>query len=80
MADQEQLSLTRGETARLRQYSYERQLEAGFKNPGHAGITFDRMRDERWVPKVEDPGVDSLSEEPRLDSMAEDPQSKITSR
>jgi hypothetical protein len=47
------LSQTRGETIRLRQISYERQLKAGFKNLGYAGITFDAVRDEPWVPQLE---------------------------
>ena len=34
----EQLHLTPKESERLRQVSYQRQLEAGFKNPGHAGL------------------------------------------
>lgn len=33
-----QLHLTPKESERLRQVSYQRQLEAGFKNPGHAGL------------------------------------------
>jgi hypothetical protein len=33
-----QLHLTPRESERLRQVSYERQVEAGFKNPGHAGF------------------------------------------
>lgn len=36
----------------MRQYSYERQLAAGFKNPGYAGITFDRISDEPWTPET----------------------------
>lgn len=33
-----QLHLTPRESERLRQVSYERQVEAGFKNAGHAGL------------------------------------------
>jgi hypothetical protein len=33
-----QLHLTPRESERLRQVSYDRQVEAGFKNPGHAGL------------------------------------------
>jgi hypothetical protein len=33
-----QLHLTPKESERLRQVSYERQVEAGFKNAGHAGL------------------------------------------
>jgi hypothetical protein len=34
----EQLQLTPIESERLRQVSYQRQMEAGFKNTGHAGL------------------------------------------
>ncbi|KAL3424405.1 hypothetical protein PVAG01_03686 [Phlyctema vagabunda] len=45
------LSLTTRETERLRQVSYERQLERGFKNPGSAGLTSDRWGDvQPWTP------------------------------
>ena len=37
---------------RLADVSYQRQLEAGMKNPGRAGLTADRIGDsERWEPK-----------------------------
>ncbi|KUJ21490.1 uncharacterized protein LY89DRAFT_610080 [Mollisia scopiformis] len=39
------LWLTPAESARLRNVSYERQLEAGFRNPGNAGLTVDRWGD-----------------------------------
>lgn len=39
------LRLTPAESARLRQVSYERQLERGFKNPGSAGLTAFRFGD-----------------------------------
>ncbi|KAF7509120.1 hypothetical protein GJ744_008347 [Endocarpon pusillum] len=39
------LQLTPRESQRLRQISYERQLEAGFKHPGSAGLTADRLGD-----------------------------------
>ncbi|KAI1267611.1 hypothetical protein F5Y18DRAFT_306850 [Xylariaceae sp. FL1019] len=46
------LRLTPAEGERLRKISYQRQLEAGMKNPGRAGITADRIGDsEMWVPK-----------------------------
>lgn len=38
LADTRQLHLTPKESERLRRVSYQRQLEAGFKNPGHAGL------------------------------------------
>ncbi|KAJ1337152.1 DUF2306 domain-containing protein [Microdochium nivale] len=37
------LAMTPRETARLRQISYERQLQAGFKNPGDGGLTTWRL-------------------------------------
>ena len=33
--------------------SYEEQLEAGYKHPGSAGLTSDRMGDARWSPSQE---------------------------
>ena len=39
------LRLTPAESQRLRQVSYERQLERGFKNPGSAGLTAYRFGD-----------------------------------
>ena len=45
------LALTPRESNRLRQVSYERQMERGFKNPGSAGLTSDRWGDaEAWKP------------------------------
>lgn len=45
------LALTPRESNRLRQVSYLRQLEQGFKHPGSAGLTADRWGDaEPWVP------------------------------
>jgi hypothetical protein len=45
------LGLTPREGERLRRVSYEKQLEAGFRNPGSAGLTSDRWGDaERWMP------------------------------
>lgn len=47
------LQLTPKEAQRLRQVSYQRQLEAGMKNPGSAGLTADRLGDaEKWVPEA----------------------------
>ncbi|EPE30060.1 hypothetical protein GLAREA_12783 [Glarea lozoyensis ATCC 20868] len=47
------LSLTPAEGERLRNVSYERQLEAGFKNPGSSGLTSDRWGDApEWKPQV----------------------------
>jgi uncharacterized membrane protein len=48
------LKLTPAENERLRQVSYERQLERGFKHPGRAGLTVDRLGDaEEWKPHTE---------------------------
>ena len=45
------LALTPRERNRLRQASYERQMEQGFKHPGSAGLTADRWGDaEQWKP------------------------------
>ena len=47
------LGLTPREAERLRQVSYERQLKAGYKHPGSAGLTSDRWGDaEPWKPKT----------------------------
>ncbi|KAE8361464.1 hypothetical protein BDV27DRAFT_160707 [Aspergillus caelatus] len=44
------LQLTPRESQRLREISYTRQLEAGFENPGRAGLTVDRFGDSQpWV-------------------------------
>lgn len=46
------LHLTPAEANRLRNISYQRQLEAGMKNPGRAGLTADRIGDSApWEPK-----------------------------
>lgn len=45
------LALTPRESERLRLVSYHRQLKAGFKNPGSAGLTVDRWGDAKpWTP------------------------------
>jgi hypothetical protein len=47
------LKLTPRETERLRQVSYERQLEAGARNPGSAGLVVENFGDaEPWLPKA----------------------------
>jgi hypothetical protein len=44
------LHLTPKEAQRLRKVSYQRQLEAGMKNPGSAGLTSDRLGDaDQWA-------------------------------
>ena len=48
------LSLTPAEAQRLRVYSYKRQREAGFKNPGSAGFTVEKWGDApKWEPPAE---------------------------
>lgn len=45
------LGLTPRESERLRQVSYEKQCEAGLKNPGFSGWTVNRWGDaEEWKP------------------------------
>jgi prepilin-type processing-associated H-X9-DG protein len=45
------LRLTPRESERLRQVSYERQLEAGMDNPGSAGLVVERFGDaDTWLP------------------------------
>ncbi|RMZ70784.1 microtubule associated [Pyrenophora seminiperda CCB06] len=47
------LHLTPKEAHRLREISYQKQLEAGMRSPGSAGLTADRLGDaDKWVPKV----------------------------
>ncbi|KAF2996714.1 hypothetical protein E8E13_005701 [Curvularia kusanoi] len=54
------LHLTPREAERLRKVSYTRQLEAGMRNPGSAGLTADRLGDsERW--SVPDRRVSQIS-------------------
>jgi hypothetical protein len=49
------IRLTPAESERLRQISYERQLERGFKHPGSAGLVTQRLGDANpWEPKVVD--------------------------
>lgn len=48
------LHLTPKEAQRLRQVSYQRQLEAGMHNPGSAGLTADRLGDaDKWTPGIQ---------------------------
>lgn len=47
------LAATPRESNKLRQVSYERQMEKGFKNPGSAGLTADRWGDaDAWEPML----------------------------
>ncbi|KAH8883174.1 hypothetical protein GQ53DRAFT_847078 [Thozetella sp. PMI_491] len=45
------LHLTPAESERLRNVSYQRQIEAGMRNPGNAGLTVQRLGDAKpWIP------------------------------
>ncbi|KAK2009492.1 hypothetical protein LZ32DRAFT_608402 [Colletotrichum eremochloae] len=45
------LWMTPRESERLRRVSYEKQLEAGYRNPGSAGLVLDRWADaDAWTP------------------------------
>lgn len=49
------LNLTPAEGECLRRISYAKQLEAGMKNPGSAGLTVDRWGDaDEWIMPAED--------------------------
>ncbi|KAK6214455.1 hypothetical protein LQW54_004362 [Pestalotiopsis sp. IQ-011] len=53
------LHLTPAEAERLRNVSYQRQVEAGMKHPGRAGLTADRLGDAKiWEPKQDDKRAD----------------------
>jgi hypothetical protein len=46
------LNLTTTEGERLRNVSYQKQLEAGLQHPGSAGLTADRIGDvPKWRPE-----------------------------
>lgn len=48
------LHLTPRENERLRQISYEKQLEAGMKNPGSAGLVVQKIGDANpWLARGE---------------------------
>lgn len=48
------LNLTPRESNRLRQISYEKQLEAGYKNPGSAGLVAENFGDaDPWRPNTQ---------------------------
>ncbi|KAL8951558.1 MAG: hypothetical protein Q9222_002468 [Ikaeria aurantiellina] len=54
------LSLTPRESNRLRQVSYERQMEKGYMPFGSAGLTSDRWGDaEPWKPSKQEPTADA---------------------
>ena len=56
------LALTPKESQRLRQVSYERQLERGYKNPGSAGLVPEKLGDfDPWVPKTDSDGSEDRS-------------------
>lgn len=46
------LALTPVEAERLRRVSYEKQMDAGFKDPGNAGTTVQKWGDApEWHPR-----------------------------
>ncbi|KAL5388625.1 hypothetical protein PMIN06_003051 [Paraphaeosphaeria minitans] len=56
------LHLTPKEAERLRNVSYQRQLEAGMRNPGSAGLTAEKLGDsEAWMPQVRKESIESGS-------------------
>lgn len=70
------MHLTPKEAERLRCVSYQRQLEAGMKDPGCAGLTADRLGDsDKWIPPVKErvgsditiTGVDMVDRTPKID-------------
>ncbi|KAL8894786.1 MAG: hypothetical protein Q9192_004055 [Flavoplaca navasiana] len=57
------LALTPKEGNRLRNVSYQRQLEAGYRHPGSAGLTSDRLGDaEVWQPASHNTNEEKLEE------------------
>ena len=46
------LHLTPREAKRLRQVSYEKQVAAGYRNPGYSGSSVERWGDaDKWQPE-----------------------------
>lgn len=61
------LRLTPAETERLRRVSYERQKEAGMKNPGNAGLTAQRLGDaDPWSLEPPQSGSNGSTDEKYL--------------
>ena len=53
------MRLTPREAERLRNVSYQRQVEAGMRNPGNAGLTAERLGDAKpFVPEEKRPHVE----------------------
>ncbi|KAK4149346.1 hypothetical protein C8A00DRAFT_18952 [Chaetomidium leptoderma] len=65
------LRLTPAEAERLRNVSYQRQLEAGMSSPGRAGLTADKIGDSSlWVPLAQrEPADDSDGASKKVDGM-----------
>lgn len=60
------LRLTPRESERLRQVSATRQMEAGYSNPGSAGLVVERFGDaDAWSPKESQQMNDSFKDEER---------------
>jgi uncharacterized membrane protein len=59
------LALTPGEAQRLRMISYRKQMEAGFKNPGSAGLVLEKFSDaEPWRTAIAEGVVQTITSEP----------------
>ncbi|KAI1502353.1 hypothetical protein F5X99DRAFT_159100 [Biscogniauxia marginata] len=59
------LHLTPAETERLRRVSYARQVKAGMRHPGSAGLTADRLGDaKKWTPSPEVDAARKVSAKP----------------
>ncbi|KAF9880619.1 hypothetical protein CkaCkLH20_01661 [Colletotrichum karsti] len=56
------LWMTPRESERLRLISYEKQLEAGYRQPGSAGLVLDRWADAEPVPPDDQAGVPEQSD------------------
>ena len=66
------LQLTPAEGARLREVSYHKQMEAGMRRPGNAGLTAQRLGDApRWEPPREKGSVASSGSESGLEMPVE---------
>ena len=69
------LRLTPAESQRLRQVSYERQLERGFKHPGSAGLVAQRLGDANPYVPLSQRRTDKSGDE--LDMLATDGRKSV---
>ncbi|KAK2612260.1 hypothetical protein QQS21_001686 [Conoideocrella luteorostrata] len=73
------LHLTPAEADRLRNVSYQRQLEAGFSNAGRAGLTTDRIGDAAiWTPANDKKDVAAVAPSVSNDSVMSASRSAVT--